>query len=102
MLIAIGFIASSAERAAALTADDVMNKMTPDERTAYLAGAVEAFAQSRWITDKPNADGMRCIQDWFYARGEETRPDLYAFLSEHLEKPAPAMIYVMLKRECGG
>ena len=37
----------------AFTANEVLNKMKPEERQAYLAGIVDGLAQARWIKDKP-------------------------------------------------
>ena len=102
ILLGIGFIASSATGAHALTADDVMNKMTPDERTSYLAGAVEAFGQARWIADKPDASGIQCIQAWLYDDAVSALPRINQFFDLHPEKPASALLYVLIKKDCGG
>jgi hypothetical protein len=97
----MGFLASSAGSAHALTADDVMNKMTAQERSSYFAGVVEGLAQARWVADKPNTDGMQCIQNWYYGGGESNLRKIHTFFERHAEKPAAALLYVMIKQECG-
>jgi len=101
-MVALGFMTSSVGAAWAVTADDVMNKMNSDERSSYVAGVVEGLAQTRWIADKPDPTGMRCIHDWHYKGGEENWLKIYEFFARHADKPAAALLYVMIKKDCGG
>lgn len=100
MILASGLITSSA--ANALTADDVMNKMTKDQQNGYFAGVIEGLAQARWIADKPDATGMTCIHDWFYGGGSDKWALIEDWYNRNLDKPAAALMYVLVKRECGG
>ena len=97
----MGITVALTDRADALTAGDVVNKMNGDQRTSYVAGSVEAFAQARWIADKPDASGMQCIHSWFYGSSDEKWTRINAFFSRHVDKPAAALLYVLIKKECG-
>lgn len=89
------------DEAAALTANDVLNKMNSDQRTSYIAGVVDGFAQSRWVKDKPDQSGMKCINGWFYNGQAEKWTRINAWFNRHLDKPANALLYVLIKKECG-
>ena len=85
----------------ALTADDVLNKMNSDQRTSYVAGVVGGLAQARWIKDKPDSAGMKCINDWFYNGQRKKWDQIRVWFSRHPKKPANALLYVLIKKECG-
>ena len=101
MLMAIMINGIQADEAAALTANEVLNKMSVDERAGYFSGVVDGLAQARWIRDKPDQTGMKCIQDWYYTGGEPNHKRIYAWLNKHSGKPANALLYVLIKKECG-
>lgn len=86
---------------AALTAKDVLNKMNDDERFSYLAGIADGLAQARWMKDKPDDTGMKCIYDWYYKGGKRKFNQVYGLLELHPEKPTNAIMYVLIKKECG-
>lgn len=90
-----------AEPATAQTAGDVMTKMTAEQRVSYINGVIEGLAISRWLQDKPDSTGMKCIYDWRY---ENPKKNSYEILTKWLEnnpKHAPGgLIYLLLKREC--
>ncbi len=49
LLLLIGIFILNAGTAQALTADDVLNKMTEVERKSFIAGVVGGFAYSRYL-----------------------------------------------------
>lgn len=86
----------------AQTAGDVVNKMEPTHQTGYLAGIVEGLAFARWVKDKPDKTGMKCIYDWYYESDTKTRFNrVRAWLERHPDKPPGALMYVLIKKECG-
>ena len=91
----------SSGTASALTADDVMNKMSADERSAYFAGMIEGFAFSRWLKERPSETGMNCIYNWYYDEGLKRSREIHQWFRRHIDKPAGPMMFVLLKRECG-
>ena len=85
----------------ALTANDVLNKMSNDERHSYLAGMVGGFAHSRYLQDKPDQSGMTCIFDWYYESGAKKWQLIETWFSRHLDKQVEPLLYVLIKKECG-
>ncbi|MBL4768041.1 MAG: hypothetical protein JKY94_10055 [Rhodobacteraceae bacterium] len=100
ILTATAFL-SSGKEAAALTADDVLNRMNDDERFAYISGVVDGLAFARWTADKPDNAGMQCIYDWYYGGDTAVRETIQTWLTRHQDKPVDALVYVLTKRECG-
>lgn len=92
---------SGATPAAALTGKDVLNKMNNDQRFSYLAGIADGLAQARWMKDRPDDTGMKCIYDWYYKGGKRKFNQVYGLLELHPDKPANAIMYVLIKKECG-
>jgi len=89
------------QQAYAFNAGEVLNKMESKERGAYLAGLVDGMAQSRWVRDKPDASGTQCIIDWFYKGGDAVQSRIEQWFRHHLEKPSNALLYVLVRKECG-
>lgn len=89
------------EQAAALTANDVLNKMSADESASYINGVVEGLAYSRWLRDKPSVKGMSCINNWHYKGGQANYKRTLAWLERHPDKPVGALLHVLIKKECG-
>ena len=99
-LAIIGMLGGS-PAALALTADDVLNKMNVDQRSGYFSGVIAGLAQSRWIVDKPDDTGMQCIFDWYYSNSLEKHKKIHEWFELNLDKPAGALLYVLVKKECG-
>lgn len=92
---------TNTDKVYAFTADEVVNKMTERERSTYLAGIVDGFTQARWVKDKPDQSGMKCIFNWYYKGGNSTQANIEKWFSRHLTKEANGLLYVLVKRECG-
>lgn len=88
-------------QASDLNADAVMNKMSTEERNAYLSGVVEGLAYSRYLQDRPDEAGMNCIYDWYYSDGGETRRKIHAWFGKHPNRMSGVLLYVLIKQECG-
>ena len=93
--------ALGAKGALALTAHDVLNKMSAEEQAAYLAGVVGGLAYSRYVRDTPDTSGMACIHDWYFAGETERQRQIMQWLERHSEKPAEPLLYVLIRKECG-
>lgn len=89
------------KNAAALTADDVLNKMSSKEQYSYLAGLVGGFAHSRYLKERPSTTGMNCIYDWYHTDIKKSWSRIDTWFSRHLEKPVEPLVYVLIKKECG-
>lgn len=101
ILLAGGMFASSGGAAQALTADDVLNNMSAEEQTAYIAGVVGGMAYSRFLRDRPDESGMSCIYDWFYTGQEARHRQINQWFERHLDRPAEPLLYVLIRQECG-
>lgn len=99
LLAGTGFV--GANDANAQTADDVLNKMTPEQGSSYLAGIVEGLAQARWQRDRPDETGFKCIYDWYYSDTETIHNRVTQWFGRHPDKAAGALMYVLVKQECG-
>lgn len=97
----MGFIASSAGSAAALTADDVMNKMSEDQRFGYISGIVDGLAFARWQQDKPDNAGTQCIYDWYYGGDGAAGQQILRQFEARPERHADVLIYALIKGQCG-
>ena len=95
MLVAETNIAKASE----LNAGFVLNKMNADEQVSYVAGVVEGLAYSRYLRDKPDQSGMKCVYDW-YARESVTR-QVDQWFKRHPDKPVGVLLNVLIKKECG-
>lgn len=87
--------------AIAQSAGDVMNKMNADQSLGYITGVIEGLAYSRWLRDKPNGDGSKCIYDWYYEGGEKVKRQMFDWFERHPNKPVGALLYVLIKKDCG-
>ena len=88
--------------AIAQTADEVLNEMEPVRRTGYIAGMIEGLAIARWMKDKPDKTGMKCIYDWYY--NGDTKKNfnrITQWFERHPDKPPGALLYVLIKKDCG-
>jgi len=95
------FVGVNVHQAKALTANEVMNKMNSDQRFGYISGVVEGLAYSRWLRDKPDRDGMDCIFNWYLKGKGRDWNNVSSWFSRHPDKPVGALLYVLIKKECG-
>lgn len=83
-----------------LTAGVVMEKMSSEQRSAYLAGVVEGLAYARYSKDGKRTGGMKCIYDWFYEK-EGTVAKIHAAFDRFKDYLPGAVIAAMVEKECG-
>ncbi len=84
-----------------LNASAVLNKMNSDQRHGYISGVVEGLAYARFLRDRPNETGMKCIYDWYYTGKIKKWLKIEAWFKRHPDKPVGALLYVLTKKECG-
>jgi hypothetical protein len=101
MILAAAAFLSSGKEAAALTAEEVLNRMSDEERFAYISGVVDGLAFARWTADQPDNTGMQCIYDWYYGGNAAVRETIQTWLTRHQDRPVDALMYVLIRRECG-
>ncbi|CTQ58135.1 hypothetical protein LA5095_01947 [Roseibium album] len=95
-------IISYAVEARAQTAGDVLDKMSAEQSASYINGVVEGLAYARWLKDRPDQTGMRCIYDWNYGEDSEVNTQrLLTWFEQQPDKPVGALVHVMIKKDCG-
>lgn len=92
---------SAASPATAQNAGDVLNQMEPREQASYIAGVIEGLAFSRFLNERPETAGMQCIYDWYYESETDRWGMIEQWLARHPERPAGAMLHVLIGRDCG-
>lgn len=91
-------LALSASPAAALTGEDLMTRMTAQERFTYVAASVSMAA---YLTQL-HGDGAKasCVMDWFF--GDESRmPEVEQVLTHFEDRTVQPVMLVLINRNCG-
>jgi hypothetical protein len=86
------------QSAAAITARDVTDKMSANERYGYLTGIVDSLSYQSLLNG--NRDYARCVSDAFY-RDKDGMSRVIDALHAFPDKPTVAIIIVVMKRRCG-
>jgi hypothetical protein len=82
--------------AAALTAGDILDKMSKTEQTAYMFGSAETAAFLAHVNG--NVERGRCITKWFSEKGVAEMVEAMNAYKEHEAQP---IIYTLINRACG-
>ena len=101
MTILVGYV--NAQRAQALTVEEIRENMTRDEQFAYKAGIIDAFAIERFLSNPRDEDGMNCIIDWYY-NSEDERSRLFQqedLFDQHPDRQVAVLLYSLFRQECG-
>lgn len=100
ILLCSGVLASfgGVAQAETLNAGFVMSQMNADQRASYVSGVVEGLAFSRYLRERPDEAGMKCIYQW---HADTDTEDLHAWFERHPERTISVLLYTMMKRECG-
>lgn len=87
----------------AATAEDVMTKMSLEQRNSYITGVVDGLATAQWLADRPDATATNCIYDWYYRQPrDQVWPLIIAWFERQPDQQAGILIQVLINRECGG
>ena len=81
----------------ALTGEDVLDKMSSEERTAYLTGNI-GMASFLTFAEGKN-ERSECITDWYYKDGGVQQ--LVTALGRFKDRQAQPIIYALIERACG-
>jgi hypothetical protein len=90
------------QSAAAVTADDVMKKMSRDERFGYVSGLIDMLSYQIALSgDKSRA---KCVTDAFFRKKEDNEAwqKLVAAFERFPDRSAEAIVFVLMKQACGG
>lgn len=81
----------------AISAGDVVDKMSEDQQYGYLTGAVDMVI----FLHSSNGEGDRaeCIMNWFY-RDNTSAKEVVAVFHNYKDKPAIGLLHVLINRHC--
>lgn len=97
--LALCVLLAAPHHAQAITVREFMEKMPKEEHKGYLFGAINMLAMHYRITgDETRAD---CIIQKFYHEPPMMKR-IYATLLLHPNKPPEGVIFIIMKRACGG
>lgn len=92
-----GLFSLSSSPAEAVTAGDVVGKMSKEERYGYLSGAIDMamFMHSQ------NGGGAKaeCIMGWFY-KDKKSGEEIAALFDSNKARPAIGLLHVLIGRHC--
>ena len=89
-------VATVSGPASALTAGDVLDKMSNKEQTAYMFGSMEMAAFLAHAGG--NAERAKCIVKWF---GDKGVAQIVEAMSAYKDHEAQPIIYTLIGRACG-
>ncbi len=91
----------ASDRAEALTAGDVLENLNDDQWFGYVSGLLDGLATARWLAERPDSSGMRCIYEWYTARpAEQTIAEIEQWFGRHPEQQAGLLLHVLIAEEC--
>lgn len=94
VLTALAFCAVPAH---AITAGDVLDRMTAKERQGYISGAAEMLAHT--LSEAGQRKKSACVVK-LYFEGKQGREHLIAVFANHRDLPAVGMIQTIANRHC--
>ena len=94
-LIGTSLVTSEAN---ALTAEDVMERMSQPERIGYIHGLVDMAAYQARLDG--NEELAQCIAAWFYD-SDEGPQTVWANLDAYSDHATEAILTLLIERECG-
>lgn len=96
-------LAAGGQQASALTAREVMDNMSAQQRFAYISGVVEGLGFARWLADDRDDTGMRCIYDWYYDEEKESAVfnEQMDWLEKHPDQQVNVLMYALIREYCG-
>jgi hypothetical protein len=96
---ALAFALCVATPAFAITAGDVLDKMSADERSGYFGGAIE-MAMHIAATEQKNGAKADCIFEWFYLSDGKAARELMNVFRANKARPASGLIAIVIARHC--
>jgi hypothetical protein len=85
--------------ARAITAKDVLEKMTEKERFSYVTGLIDMLSYQLVLAgNRPRAE---CITNAFYGKTEETWRSMVATFEKFSDRNPEGLVVVLMNRACG-
>lgn len=101
MLLAIMINGMQTDEALALTGEDILTKFDTDAQVQHIGGILAGLGYARFLKDRPNEDGLKCIEDWLEKDTVSRWKIAKQWLEHHKEKPVAVIVYAMVSKDCG-
>lgn len=99
-LIAIVAVALFTQSATAITAEDVMKKMSKEERFGYLTGLIDMLTYNTATTG--NGSKAACLTNAYYREGKDAAwKNLYDALGNFSDKQPATIVTLLARKACG-
>lgn len=100
LTLALFVVLMSAVPLWAITAGDVLDRMTEKERLGYIGGAVDMAIYSASTKEKNNPKA-ECIHAWFFEKDAKGPSEVIQTFSRYRDRQAVGLITVLIERACG-
>jgi hypothetical protein len=87
--------------AMAVTASDVLNRMTEKEQYGYITGAVDTIILLEQLEHQGNTARSECISNWFYGKEAPGARSIRAMFTRYPAQSAVGLIKILIDRACG-
>lgn len=85
----------------AITAGDVLDKMTEKEQFGYITGAVDTILYLAQADARGPSTRSECILKWFYGKGAPGLSQVRTMFASNRDKAAVGLIKILADRACG-
>ena len=89
-----------ATSAFAVTARDVLNRMTEKEQFGYITGAVDMALFLEQAPQRGSTPRSQCILAWFYGNDAKGPREVRAMFEKYPDQSAVGLIKVLIDRSC--
>ena len=101
IILGMNLCYANINEANALTGGEILTKLDTDAQYHYVSGILQGLGYARFLRDKPNQAGIKCIQQWLSKDSTARWKIAEQWLEHHGGKPAGTIIYAMVSKECG-
>ncbi len=99
--MAFGGLTIHQSHAENLDAGAVLNEMETKQQSAFVTGIVQGLAYARFLRDRPNEDGFRCVSGWLNGDAKGNWNKILTLFERHSTKPPAVLLHVLIKKDCG-
>jgi len=80
----------------------ILNKMPKDERIVHIDGVVQGIAYTHYFQNNKDDAGFNCIREYGVTGEASKWSNMLDFLTKHPDKPLGGVMFVYLRKKCGG
>jgi hypothetical protein len=101
IVVAILAVLVTPSAAPAVSAGDVLNRMTEKERFGYITGAIDMAMYLEQVEARGSTPRSACILKWYYGTDAAGPRQVLSLFSNYSDKPATGLIKIAIDRACG-